>query len=211
VTQLQDGLFTDPRAARGHLVSWLAQGTRDVAWALASVPRSRWIQEPPSDQIELLGTWSALRHVRHLSLGLSEATVPAVRFVLGEVPAHRLPAPGALQRVDAAWDPNTTLDRVDGLLRGLGESRFTLLRLLDSAPEFIWLQPLPPEVLPDRRPGAEPVGLGWLVARSYQHELEHLNAVWKLALYWDRIPPTSEAAATLPLQHPDRPEEYSQR
>jgi len=121
--QLQDGLFTDPRAARAHLVSWLAQGTRDIAWALASVPRSRWIEEPPTDQLAYLGTWSALRHVRHLSLGLSEATVPAVRFVLGEVPAHRLPAPGALQRIDAAWDPQTTLDRLDGLLRGLGEAR----------------------------------------------------------------------------------------
>jgi hypothetical protein len=207
VVELQDGLFTDPRAARAHLVSWLAHGARDVGWALASVPRSRWIQDPPANQAAALGEWSALRHVRHLALGLSMVAVPAVRFLLGELPAHRLPAPSALQRVDAAWDPHSTLDGVDALLRGLGEARFTLLRLLESAPEHVWLRPLPPELAPPRASGSEPVGLGWLVARSYQNELEHLSAIWKLALYWDRIPAGTETVANLPLQQPDRPEE----
>jgi hypothetical protein len=188
VVQLQDGLFTDPRAARGHLVSWLAQGVRDVGWALASVPRSRWLLDPPPEQAPILGPWCALRHVHHLANDMALNTVPAVRFVLGELPAHRLPTAAALEQADAAWDPVAALDGVQSLLRTLGDARFTLLRLLESAPDGVWLRPLPPEVAPARQPGAEPVGLGWLVARSYQDELEHLSAVWKLALYWDRIP-----------------------
>lgn len=145
--------------------------------------------------------------MRHLALRLAHVTVPAVRVVVGELPAHRLPTAAEIERHDADWDASAALDSLDALIRGLADARFALLRLLESAPDSVWLRPLPPQLAPGRRPTAEPVGLGWLVACSYQHELAHLSSIWKLALYWDRIPPTGEIAATLPLQQPGRWEE----
>lgn len=196
MVELHDGLYADPRAARGHLVAWLARGAQDVVWALGSVPRSRWLAEPPV----ALGPWPAARHVGHLSLHLVQSTIPAVRVVLGELPVHRLLPAAEVQRLDAAWDEATALDTLDVVVRNLAESRFALLRLLEGAPEGVWRRPLPRVLAPSRQPDAEPVGLGWLVARSYQHELAHLSSIWRLALYWDRIPPATEMVAAVPLQ-----------
>jgi hypothetical protein len=67
----------------------------------------------------------------------------------------------------------------------------------------VWQRPLPAGVAP----GETPAHLDWLLARARQHELEHLSALWKLALYWDRSSPTSTSRVSLPLQPADRLEE----
>src|SRR5258708_37515403 len=51
-------------AARERILAWLADGAREVAWALCSLSRDRWVQTPPTR----LSTWPALRHARHLAL-----------------------------------------------------------------------------------------------------------------------------------------------
>src|SRR4030081_1149355 len=54
----------DPDGARERILAWLAEGAREVAWALCSFPRERWAEPSPTRP----GTWPALRHVRHLAL-----------------------------------------------------------------------------------------------------------------------------------------------
>ena len=73
-------------------------------------------------------------------------------------------------------------------MQGLGDTRFELLQWLEAAPDQAW----------DRQ-------LDWLVLQARQHELEHLAAIWRVALYWDRVSPASVTG--LPLHPADRLEE----
>ena len=70
----------------------------------------------------------------------------------------------------------------------LGDTRFELLQWLEAAPDQAW----------DRQ-------LDWLILQARQHELEHLAAIWRVALYWDRVSPASVTG--LPLHPADRLEE----
>jgi hypothetical protein len=92
---------------------------------------------------------------------------------------------------------------VEALVGALGGARFDLLQRLESAPEEVWERPLPAGVAP----GEAPAHLDWLLARARQHELEHLSALWTLALYWDRLSPATASRVSLPLQPADRLEE----
>ena len=37
-----------PAVARERILAWLAEGAREVTWALCSLPRERWAEPPPS-------------------------------------------------------------------------------------------------------------------------------------------------------------------
>jgi hypothetical protein len=197
-----------PAETRGRLLAWLGQGARDVVWALCSVPRARWPVAPPELLAATLGRWPAARHVRHLALYETYLGLPSVRVVLGDLPLDRLPPPGELERHAAAWDPEAAADAVPGLVRGLAEARFRMLQLLESAPEEAWERPVPPSLAPRHWPTACPAGLAWLVARSYQRELEHLNALWRLALYWDHGAPVPGPTPGRPLHPAHHMESY---
>src|ERR1043165_1419149 len=57
--------------ARGRILAWLAEGVREVSWALCSLPRERWAVSPRPGS----GEWSALRHVHHLTLRETHLTL----------------------------------------------------------------------------------------------------------------------------------------
>jgi len=178
-----------PSGARERILAWLAEGAREVTWALCSLPRERWAAAPPGR----LGEWPALRHARHLALRESHLTLPSVRHTLGDSDVEALPSTSELKRADAAWDPQAAIDAAEEIVRGLGESRFELLQRLEVAPAEAW----------DR-----PAQLDWLMLVARQHELEHLAMMWRAALYWDRVSPTAvPGAAGYPLHPADRPEE----
>ena len=188
----------DAATARGRFLGWLAQGAQDLTWALCSLPRERWLSPPPAE----LDSWSAARHVRHVALREARVTLPAVRFALGDLSAnHLVPVAELLPSEDLL----PTEESVSEHIRALGEARFELLQRLESAPDDAWDRPLPVEVSPLRTEA--PVGLGWLLARSYQHELAHLGALWRLVLYWDGASLANELSVSLPLHPADRPEE----
>ena len=187
LTQLCTGFPADPLTARTRLLAWLGGGAGDVTWAVCNVPRERWVEPPP----HRLGAWPALRHVRHLALRASRQTVPTLRHMLGELEAEALPRRTDLQHVDAAWDPSEAVASADEFVRTLGQARFELLQRVEAAPDAAWQV--------DR--------IDRLLLDEYQHELEHLSALWKLALYWDRSSVPSAGALGLPLQPADRLEE----
>lgn len=158
---------TAPNGARERILAWLAEGAREVTWALRSLPRERWVSAPPGR----LGEWPALRHARHLALHEAHLTLPSVRQALGDVAADRLPSTAELEQVDAAWDPQAAIESAEAIVRGLGEARFELLQRLEVAPDEAWTAPLQ---------------LDWLMLDTRQHEMEHVAAMWKVALHWDR-------------------------
>src|SRR5688572_13998624 len=195
--------FTARPVARERIFAWLAEGAREVSWALCSLPRDRWTQPPPRQ----LGTWPALRHARHLALRERHLTLPAVRYALDQSTPDP-PSPNTFERADAAWDAGSAADDADALMRGLGETRYELLQRLQSAPDAAWQAPLPLDTPPE--PSTAPLRLDTLLLRARQHELEHLADIWRVALYWDRnrdecVPNTP--ATGFPLHAADRLEE----
>jgi hypothetical protein len=168
------------QAVRERVLVWLGEGAREVSWALCSLPRERWVAPPPARPEQ----WPALRHVRHLALRETHLTLPAVRHALGDAPA---PSTLEFEQADAAWDAKAALESAEAIVRGLGEARFELLQQVESAPDEAWDEPLPGmNPLPEGE-GAPAVQLDWLLLDARQHELEHLAAIWRISLNWDRV------------------------
>jgi hypothetical protein len=173
-------LCTDhaPRdVARERILTWLAEGAREVTWALCWLPPEHWAKMPP----RALGDWSALRHVRHLALHETHQVLPAVRQVLGDQ-ASASSSPSTHQ----VEDSECSTEAAGSLVRTLGETRFELLQRLEAAPEDAWRRPLPPAVA-EACGVTSSVDLDWLLLSARQHEQQHMAAIWKIALNWDRV------------------------
>lgn len=203
-----------PAGRRVRILTWLADGAREVTWALCSLPRERWAEQPPKP----LGAWPALRHARFLALRETHLTLPTVRHALGDVAAANdvLPSTAQLEQTEAAWDAAAAVESAEAIVNGLGEARFELLQRLEAAPDEIWDRPLPSALAPDAETldSPQPLQLEWLLLLARQRELEHLAAIWKVALYWDRVSLTAasaraadEHASGMPLHPADRLEE----
>jgi len=189
--------------ARERILVWLAEGVREVTWAICSIPRERSSAAPPLP----LGDWPALRHLHHLSLRESHQVLPAVRQALGE-PASDAPVSSVadLERADAAWDAAATIDTVEALVESLGQTRFELMQRLEAAPDAIWQQRLDASVSAALGQ-TSPVQLDWLLLNAHQHELQHLAAIWNIALKWDRVSLDHARTPGVPLHPADRLEE----
>src|SRR2546426_3667303 len=123
-----------PNGARERILAWLADGAREVTWALCSLPRERWVASPPAR----LDTWPVLRHARFLALRETHLTLPTVRHALGEVAAAELPSTAELDHVEAGGDAAAAIESAEAIVRGLGETRFELLQRLQAAPHQSW-------------------------------------------------------------------------
>ena len=189
-----------PDGARERILAWLAGGAREVAWALCSLPRERWAVAPPARP----GEWPVLRHVWHVALRERQVTLPSVRRALGEAAGDAPPSTAELAHADAAWDPVAAIESAEAIVRGLGATRFELLQRLESAPDAAWQRPLPAPVASDPSGSLPPVRLEWVLLQARQHELEHLAAIWRVVLYWDRVSPSVVAAAGTPIQEHHR-------
>ena len=193
-------------ATRERILVWLAEGAREVSWALCALPREHWTTPPaahPSD-------WPTLRHARHLALRETHLVLPAVRQALGEGgndAAHPLTTTLEYERADAAWDPAEAVESAEAIIAGLGETRFELLQRLESAPDEAWDRPITASVGSQPQGGGCPVRLDWLLLDARQHELEHLAAMWKIALSWDGFLKPRIPIPGVPLHPADRPEE----
>jgi len=169
---------------RERILVWVAEGAREVTWALCSLPRERWAVTPPVS----LGDWPALRHVRHLALHQTHQLLPAVCQAVGASTdeAPRLFSTVELDQVDAAWDATTAVQSAEAIVRDLGQARFELLQRLESAPDGLWQQPLDASVANALQQDA-PLELDWLLLNARQQELQHLAAIWRIALNWGRV------------------------
>src|ERR1700730_2382958 len=182
--------------ARERILAWLADGAREVTWALCSLPRERWAAPPPAR----LDAWPVLRHARFLALRETHLTLPTVRHALGEVAAEAMPSTAELDHVEAAWDAAAAIESAEAIIRGLGETRFELLQRLETAPDEAWERPLPAAAVPgasgffNSNLDINPIQLDWLMLHARQYELGHLAAIWRVALYWDRVSPAAVSA-----------------
>jgi hypothetical protein len=109
------------------------------------------------------------------------------------------------ERADAAWQAASAIESAEATIRGLGETRFELLERLEAAPDDVWQRPLPAPRASTAWDDANPIQLDWLLLTARQHELEHLAALWRIALHWDRATPVQTHG--VPLHPADRLEE----
>lgn len=175
---------------RSRILAWLAEGVREVTWALCSLPRERWTAVPPRQ----LGDWPALRHIRHLALRETHQVLPTVCQILGESsPETKVLSALELEQADAAWDATEADRSAEELVRSLGETRFELLQRLEAAPDDAW-----------QASGDE---LNRLLLNAHQQELQHAAAVWKIALQWERVSRDATPTPSVPLHPADRLEE----
>jgi hypothetical protein len=195
--------------ARARILAWLAEGAREVSWALCSLPRERWAALPPAG----LHPWPVLRHARYLALREAYLTLPTVRRALGD-DVDASPSTTELEHADAAWDAAAAIESAEAIVHDLGSGRFELLQRLEAAPDEAWERPLSVADVSESAGLFNSVQLDWLLLDARQHELEHLAAIWKIALYWDHASPTAAPggtrdtrAAGLALHPADRLEE----
>jgi hypothetical protein len=113
--------------------------------------------------------------------------MPTVRHALGEAATEPLPSAIELDRVDSAWDAAAAIESAETIVRGLGETRFELLQRLEAAPVEVWERPVRAADHSELH-DTDHVALDWLMLHARQHELEHLAAIWRVALHWDRVP-----------------------
>ena len=190
-----------PAGTHTRILVWLAEGAREVTWALCSLPRERWVEVPPAR----LSDWPALRHARHLALRERHVTLPIVRSTVAHAAEPQDESRRStleFEQADAAWDPAAAIHSADAIVRDLGETRFELLSQLESAPDEAWQRPISGTAA---REASGHVPLDWLLLDARQHELEHLAAIWRIALHWDRVP--RAVVPNLPLHPADRLEE----
>jgi hypothetical protein len=123
-----------------------------------------------------------------------------VRQTLGETAAEpTCLSTLELEQAEAAGDAEL-------LVRGLGETRFELLQLLETAPDSVWEQPVPAAAA--KACGvASRVELDWLLLSARLHEQQHVAAVWEIALNWDRGSLDTPSRPGVPLHPADRLEE----
>jgi hypothetical protein len=188
-----------PDALRALIFGWLAEGAREISAALCILPRERWTSPPP----ERLDAWPALRHVRYLVLREQHLILPEINATLDHTPRN----PSTLDAEEATWDPAQADQSAEQLLADLAGHRFELLERLESAPDEVWNT----AIQHDHTVGAPP-SIIELALRMRQHELEHLASIWRIALYWDRVSPSTErhapvGAVGLPFHPADRLEE----
>jgi len=192
----QTAAVRQPGAARLRLLAWLAEGAREVSWALEVLPRPRWAVAPPAPA--RLGSWPALRHVQHLALRERRLVLPAVAHASGQgEPTGDADWDAAIEAAD--WDAAAADAAAEAIVADLAGVRFDLLQQAETAPSAAWTELAP------------------LLLRARQHELEHLAALWRIALDWDApgpspltaTPPTTGTTGTIgvPLHPADRLEE----
>ncbi|MBI3953996.1 MAG: DinB family protein [Chloroflexi bacterium] len=155
---------------RDRLLVWLAAGVAELEWALAQLPPERLAAAPPRH----LSGWPALQHLWHLATYERTVALPSLEYLLtgDAAPLRRASQRGA----DAAY---TGREDLRALLDDLAQVKAQERRLLEGASAEAWTTARPHPYY-----GAA-VTARWMLQKSYQHTLEHLTAIWQMALFWD--------------------------
>lgn len=151
------------------------RATNDAMHYMARlVPAARRYLRPPFLNAE----WSAAREVYHLALYEEVVALPSMRLWLGDPEVDG----SAFEREDALWESEGQHFDYSALLHRLNTVRAEQIALLpalagrwDEARETVWTVP-----------ELDPITLHWVVAKTLQHTAEHISAIGRIALFWDR-------------------------
>ena len=144
----------------------LSANAEGLFWAANQVPGERQYKKPPQG----LGEWSAARHIFHMLYYEQTIALPSMRQWYGE------PSP-LVQDSDeeTAWNGS---ERMDDLLLKFQNIRDQQIALLPKLGQTDW------DRVCDTIWG--PVTLLWVVTKTYQHTMEHISDLLRIALFWER-------------------------
>ncbi len=153
-----------------HLAQWfheqLQTSAANFVWAVEQVPVVRRTVAPLSPY----GEWPVARHVFHMLHYEQHSALPLMRQWFSGRPFQRAP-----HDEDAAWGTAPPLDR---LLTQFQAIRAEQIAVVDRCEPGAWATIRDTE-------NWGPVTFQWFVSKTFQHTLDHTNAVLQIALFWD--------------------------
>lgn len=149
--------------------------TEAIAWAVTQVGPERLHTAPP----ELLGEWSAARHLFHLLYYEREVAVPSLRLWFGAS------YPDFTYYDEAAAWANAPHNAE--VLTEIEHLRAQELGLVAEANGTLWSEG-------QQTPWGQRT-LYWVVSKTLQHGLEHTNNILKIALSWEHYEARSRRKA----------------
>ncbi|MDQ5823747.1 MAG: DinB family protein [Chloroflexota bacterium] len=154
----------------------IAANTEAIAWAVGLVGVERFHRPPP----ELLGEWSAARHLFHLLYYEREVALPSLSLWFGA------PYPDFTNyNENAAY---ATIPSEQVVLSELEGLRAKHLALIGEAHGALWSE--------ERQTPWGRRTFYWVASKTLQHALEHTNNILKIALLWEHYQSRSRTRAT---------------
>ena len=136
-------------------------------WAVEQIRAERRYVSPPAP----LGDWSAAQHVFHMLHYEQKLALPSMRQWLGAPPPVREEAS------EEVWRTPPVMEAMLDQFRAVRAEEIGLLPEFEPA---IWAETRATTFWGE-------VSLAWLVAKTYQHTLEHTHDLLRFSLFWDRV------------------------
>ena len=135
-------------------------------WAVEQVPIERRTITP----LPRFGEWSVARHVFHMVYYEQHVALALMRQWFDPSPLTIAP-----NDEDADW---TTAPSLDDLLVQFQRGRAAQIEMVDCCELEQW------NIVRDTENWG-PVSFQWFMGKTFQHTLDHTNAVLNIALFWD--------------------------
>jgi hypothetical protein len=154
-----------------ELSQWFDQQLRATLdgflWAIEQVPPDRLRVIPPGD----LGEWTATQHIFHLMHYEQNLALPSMQQWLGAPPPPRCEVNLEI------WEQPPS---VEEMMKNYRAARLAQIELLPRFAHVDWQTTRPTTFWGE-------VSLYWVVAKTYQHCIDHTQELMRLALFWDRV------------------------
>ncbi|GHO83037.1 DinB family protein [Dictyobacter formicarum] len=162
-----------------HFTHLLQNSSNDFIWATQQIPVDKLNSVSPLRP----DSWSVARNIFHLQFQEEKVVLPNMRLWLSDrtlytrqddaLIAHYAAFETLVRDEERAWAQQPDLDVV---LKHFQTQRTIQIALLQEIDPTVW---------EDKRATVwGEVTLRWVVTKTYQHSVEHINDVLKPALYW---------------------------
>lgn len=140
-----------------------------IIWAIGQLEPDLHLYSPPDP--EYMGSWPASRHLWHVARYEQTYALPAMKVWLGEPLAQ----PDIFRVEDREWAIEQTRG-TDVFVEDLRNVREEQIAMLSQFADSDWDRAKP--VYWGKQP------LSMVLTKTYQHTLEHTDAILRMALWW---------------------------
>jgi len=152
----------------------LAASLTMLAGAWAAIPQERWAALPP-ERIRRMSSWPAQLHLYHL---YQYERITVAFAAIWQEGGRELTREEEAELVRPYREQETGWQQLSGAetMAGMREQRRILLAQLAQTSDW--------DAVHDILVGTH--NLRWVIAKCFQHTLEHTTTLLQLALFWDR-------------------------